>query len=240
MNPITSFSCAICAGTQFQDHTILWPELIHAWEISEKETAYINQQQGTNCCQCGSNIRSGALAKALCVTLQHQGTLEQLIRTQPTVSILEINEAGMLHPWLSQFPNYVFGTYPECDLMALPFGDASFDIIIHSDTLEHVSNPQRALAETKRVLVPGGVTLFTVPIIVERLTRNRDGLPLSFHGAPETQAPDLQVFTEFGADVWCMLLEAGFSSCQLVAYHYPAGIAVIGTNPPLVAKHPQL
>ncbi|MGA2654648.1 MAG: class I SAM-dependent methyltransferase [Gammaproteobacteria bacterium] len=230
---ITEFSCAICGGNQFEDHIALWPELIAAWEISEQETAYINQQQGTNCCQCGGNIRSGALAKAICLTLEHPGTLDQLIATQNNISMLEINEAGTLHSRLSQLPRHILGAYPECDLMALPFEDQSIEMVVHSDTLEHVPDPRRALAEIKRVLVPGGVTIFTVPIIIGRLTRFREGLPLSFHGSPETQSLDFQVVTEFGADTWCMLLEAGYSQCNMVPYHYPAGIAIIAKNPHL-------
>src|SRR5208282_3830755 len=42
-------------------------------------------------------------------------------------------------------------------------------LVIHSDTLEHVERPVRALEECRRVLAPGGRVCFTVPIIVGRL-----------------------------------------------------------------------
>jgi SAM-dependent methyltransferase len=67
---------------------------------------------------------------------------------------------------------------------ALSYGDKSFDLIIHSDTLEHLERPVRALEECCRILGPGGRVCFTVPIIVGRLTRGRAGLAKSYHGDP--------------------------------------------------------
>jgi SAM-dependent methyltransferase len=44
----------------------------------------------------------------------------------------------------------------------LPFGDASFDLVIAWDVVEHVQNPALLLAELARVLRPGGRALLTV------------------------------------------------------------------------------
>ena len=44
----------------------------------------------------------------------------------------------------------------------LPFGDASFDLVIAWDVVEHVQDPARLLAELARVLRPGGRVLLTV------------------------------------------------------------------------------
>jgi SAM-dependent methyltransferase len=49
------------------------------------------------------------------------------------------------------------------DLERLTFPDESFDVVLTSDVMEHVRNPERAHAEIARVLRPGGVYLFTVP-----------------------------------------------------------------------------
>ena len=35
------------------------------------------------------------------------------------------------------------------------------------------------------------------------------------------------VHTEFGADVWTLVLSAGFSSCELVPLRFPAGLAML-------------
>jgi 2-polyprenyl-3-methyl-5-hydroxy-6-metoxy-1,4-benzoquinol methylase len=44
---------------------------------------------------------------------------------------------------------------------ALPFADASFDLAICWDVLEHVHNPEQLLAELARVVRPGGRVLIT-------------------------------------------------------------------------------
>ena len=44
----------------------------------------------------------------------------------------------------------------------LPFADASFDLAIAWDVVEHVQDPERLLAELARVLRPGGRALLTV------------------------------------------------------------------------------
>jgi 2-polyprenyl-6-hydroxyphenyl methylase/3-demethylubiquinone-9 3-methyltransferase len=43
---------------------------------------------------------------------------------------------------------------------ALPFGDQSFDVAYCCDVLEHVADVERVIAETARVLRPGGVYLY--------------------------------------------------------------------------------
>ena len=46
---------------------------------------------------------------------------------------------------------------------ALPFADASFDLVFALDVLEHISDDRAAAAELMRVLRPGGTLLATVP-----------------------------------------------------------------------------
>jgi hypothetical protein len=65
-------------------------------------------------------------------------------------------------------------------------------------------------------------------VVVGRLTRGRDGLPPSYHGGPGIATPDYLVRTEFGADAWRWVIEAGFASCELVPCRFPAGLALIG------------
>jgi SAM-dependent methyltransferase len=45
----------------------------------------------------------------------------------------------------------------------LPIGDASLDVVVALDVLEHLDDDRRALGEILRVLRPGGVLLATVP-----------------------------------------------------------------------------
>jgi 2-polyprenyl-3-methyl-5-hydroxy-6-metoxy-1,4-benzoquinol methylase len=43
---------------------------------------------------------------------------------------------------------------------ALPFEDGSFDLVYCCDVIEHVADPGRLVAESARVLRPGGTYLF--------------------------------------------------------------------------------
>lgn len=220
--------CTVCGGRHFnRGASVLWPDLINAWQLSREEVQYINRQQGDTCKDCGSNLRSIALADAIRGCLRTSLHLQQLVETEDAkgVSILEINEAGTLTPWLKKFGGYRFGAYPELDMHAMPFPDGHFDLVVHSDTLEHVPNPVHALWECRRILKPGGVLCFTVPIIVGRLTRDRTGLPKSFHGLEADAADDFVVQTEFGADAWAWPMKAGFREVATYAVEYPSALA---------------
>ena len=46
------------------------------------------------------------------------------------------------------------------DATALPFADASFDVVCAMDLLEHVEQPERLVREAARVLRPGGMLFF--------------------------------------------------------------------------------
>ena len=220
-------NCSICGGSKFKSNKVLWKELINEWQISKVEADYINRQQGKKCNSCGANIRSIALAKAIQDFMGTTMVLNEVVNLEMArnLHVLEINEAGTLSPILKRFAHYSFGAYPEVDIHTLPYEDAKFDLVVHSDTLEHVKNPIHALSECYRVLKPGGALCFTIPVIVGRMTRNREGLPKSFHGNPKTASNDFVVQTEFGADAWTYILEAGFKELRVHAFEYPAGIA---------------
>lgn len=47
----------------------------------------------------------------------------------------------------------------------IPVGDCSFDCILSTQTLEHVSNPDSIVAEWARVLKEGGILLITMPFM---------------------------------------------------------------------------
>ncbi|MFO1405031.1 MAG: methyltransferase domain-containing protein [Azonexus sp.] len=200
--------------------------------MSEEEAAYIDRQQGETCVACGANLRSIALANAIRSFLETDLCLGAAVELAEYahVSLLEVNEAGNLTPYLKVFQNYQFEKYPEVDIHNLPYGDGTFDLVVHSDTLEHVLNPVHALIECRRVLRPGGAVCFTVPLIVGRMSRSRAGLKKSYHGNPQSTALDYMVQTEFGADAWTFVLKAGFSEVTMYAVQFPAGLAFLARN----------
>lgn len=49
------------------------------------------------------------------------------------------------------------------DAMDIPFPDGHFDVVLSTQVLEHVPEPERALREAVRVLRPGGRLILSVP-----------------------------------------------------------------------------
>ena len=51
----------------------------------------------------------------------------------------------------------------RADAASLPFRDASFDLYVSFETIEHVAADEQVVAEARRVLAPGGVFLCSTP-----------------------------------------------------------------------------
>jgi SAM-dependent methyltransferase len=223
--------CLCCGSERVVARGVLWKELVAEWRLAPHEAEYIDRQQGTSCLGCGANLRSMALAGAVLRYAGFRGLFSEFVRDRAAapLKVLEVNEAGGLTPFLRQLPGHLLRRYPDIDMTDLPFADGAFDLVVHSDTLEHVPRPVRGLAECRRVLAPGGACAFTVPMIVDRLTASRDGLPPSYHGDP-TNPVDCLVHTEYGADAWRHVVLAGFSECRIFSLDYPAAQAFVGVK----------
>jgi len=219
--------CTICGGKEFSFEPVLWPGLIQEWELGEHEVDYINRQQGHSCRGCESSMRVRVLALAILSVFVEGGSFDDFIQSSASqqLKILEINKAGNLHEFLKRHPGHMLVEYPEYDMMSLKLPDHHFDLVIHSDTLEHISDPLKALRECCRVLKEGGRLFYTIPVIVDRRTRSRKGMSPSYHGSPDCNAADYLVHTEFGSDAWKLAFEAGFKKVRIHAQEYPAGMA---------------
>ena len=93
-----------------------------------------------------------------------QATLTGL---QADACILDVGAGGRrVAPHVKTF-DFVAG--PNVDIVGdihdMPIGDASYDCIICTGTLEHVADPWQAVREIHRVLRPGGVVHVDVPFI---------------------------------------------------------------------------
>lgn len=220
--------CVICGGTEFNSDKVLWDGLVNEWELSQLERDYIDRQQGFNCKSCNGNLRAMSLAKAILTSFDYIGTFDEFCKDPQNkdIKVLEVNTACTLTKHLQLLPKHKLVEYPDYDMTNLNLETNSFDLVIHSDTLEHIDDPIKGLNECKRVLAEKGKCIFTVPIIIGRMTRSRKGLPSSYHGDPTTGSSDLLVHTEFGADFWVMAICAGFETCKIHCLEYPAGIAL--------------
>ena len=226
-------SCPICGDSKFSQIQVIWPELVQEWELSPEQTKSMNYQQGYSCNSCGCNLRSMTLGSAICRAMDYVGTLQELSKSAvlwKQNAVLEMNGAGNLTPFLSTAIGHRLTNYPEVDMQDMhSIPENSYDLVTHSDTLEHVPNSMSALRECFKVLKPGGILAYTVPILVDRMTRSRESLPPSYHLGGNAPADEsLRVHREYGTDAWCELMSAGF---QQVAFHsicFPHGVALIG------------
>lgn len=222
-------SCPVCGDRRFIAQPILWPELIEEWKLSPDEVDYINLQQGFCCANCKNNLRAMTLAAAVTNAFDFRGSFENFCRTDPDIRqrvVIELNPAGNLTSFLRLLPKHALHSFPQSDMQRMSFADASIDLIIHSDTLEHVPNSNLALKESWRVLKPEGHLFYTVPVVVGRLTKRRSGLSPSYHGSPDKNRDDFAVQTEYGADFWCEIFQAGFRKVSLTSLIFPASIAI--------------
>ena len=164
-----------------------------------------------------------------------------------SLHVAEINSAGNLHRYLKRCPALRYSEFgsqqvgvPHEDVMRLSYADASFDIAITSDTLEHVPDIDTALRETLRVLKPGGTHVFSTPVVWSRPTRQRATLhggelthllAPSHHGPPGTRQTDFLVFYEFGADFTERCTAAGFEMTLVQDTSNPALVTFIAKRP---------
>jgi SAM-dependent methyltransferase len=134
-------------------------------------------QEAECCMRCGANLRYEMLA--------------QLIRSKfgdrlKSMSVMELDPNSPLRHVLRNAATYIRTYYKVGDeggsiraidgaqaedITNLTLGNAFLDLIVSSDVLEHVPDLHRAFEESARVLKPGGVHLFTVPVC--RVTERR-------------------------------------------------------------------
>jgi SAM-dependent methyltransferase len=88
------------------------------------------------------------------------------------------------------------------DMRALPFPDGSFENVVSVQSIEHVPDPERVLAEARRVLVAGGTAMFVTP---NRLTFGVPGEVVDPYHWVEYDAAELRaVCGRFFAEVELM------------------------------------
>jgi SAM-dependent methyltransferase len=208
--------CSVCGEEArfVRNRWILSRELRDAWP-----TGFV-ARESMLCTACGSSGRVRSLAAALLILYaERAASIAELVDEIGfrALHVAEINAAGRMHPFLAGLPRLTYVEYPEEDIQSLSWPDACFDLILTSETLEHVPDLDAALRETRRVLRPGGRHVLTVPVDPRlATTRSRNGLPPQHHGrgggpfALVTRKTNLLAHWDVGLDFAARLEAAGF------------------------------
>ena len=135
------------------------------------------------CRACGGSMRDRQMAVGLLqVVALATGRKADDLRSlrsgwNASLRILDTDSFSAINGVLRGMPGYVHSQFkPELDngatladgslnvnLVQMPLADASFDVIMTSDVMEHVESDGLAHREILRCLAPGGTYVFTIP-----------------------------------------------------------------------------
>jgi len=231
--------CAVCGckGPKRFVPEVVTQDLADMWGLSPDQAKALRVKESMTCPWCGSKYRGRRLAEVLLreIGLNHGRfkSIRAFSRSglQLQKPILILNWIDGISDVLQQNPSVIQTEYFDGlspgqhlkgirheDAQNLSFADATFSLVLSSETLEHIPDLEKALAEIHRVLEPGGVHLFTIPLksgvrTTEPRARMSAGgqiedliLPRLHHPGGSWGWP---VFTEFGADLPDVLEQLG-------------------------------
>ena len=192
-------------------------------------------RENYKCEGCKGSLRYREQGRVIVKHFAREGSehLEDLVNETEFQS-LRVYEPGMIGPFRRVFrklPNYRtsyfwddvpkgdFHEGVQCqDLTDLTYDDDCFDLVLSSDIFEHVRKPFDGFKEIDRVLKPGGLHIFSIPVDWPMASKtvfrvDTSGaedvftLPAHYHGAP--MGGRSLVYTDFGADMVEMLSHRG-------------------------------
>lgn len=181
------------------------------------------------CCWCRSTPKYRAIVSV--IESEMRDSLRSYARTH---AIYELSTTSPIFRQLRGYATYqasayfsdkpfgvkVARSYWNQDLQQLSFASQSFDLVLSSETMEHVRRPWQGFTEVHRVLKPGGLYVFTIPFRGDRLTtarvdtRGEQDIFLAkkiYHQDPY-RTEDSLVYTDFGSDLLDLLKPLGFDT----------------------------
>lgn len=230
--------CAVCGRMRpmLYRRRVIPDRLVELWGLSPRQADALARKESFDCSACGAKLRARRIAQVLLDLYPTDARSLADWARSPVVRdlrIAEINRIDGIHEALADLPGFrpsdftpgvergktVDGVRCE-DFDQLTYPDASFDLVLTSETIEHVPDLRRSLAECLRVLAPGGRHVFTAPAspnVATTFPRARIGPD----GAVEALATPIAhpggdwgypVFTELGLDLPEILRQAGFET----------------------------
>lgn len=182
------------------------------------------------CTHCGSIPRERALMVVIDSYFPkwREAVIHESSPGQRGASLRLSNECSQYIP-SQYFPGHTPGTVTNnmrCEnLESLTFADESIDLHITQDVLEHVFHPSRAFKEIARTLKPGGMHIFTVPLVnkgspTKLRARIEDNQiiylePEQYHGNPVGDGRAL-ITIDWGFDICQSIFESTGLFTQLV------------------------
>jgi hypothetical protein len=232
--------CSVCGtfGPWLYRRRVIPPRLEQLWGMSPEVAQAMAHKESDDCPFCGAKLRCRRLADVLLEifpTDPPSSSIREWVKRDEirSLRVAEINRIDGLREELKRLPHdeyseFLPGVEPgltvdgiRCeDLTRLTYPDGAFDLVLTSETLEHVPDLDAALREIHRVLAPGGLHVFTIPmlpVVARTFARARlrpDGSmealarPIS-HPGGDAGYP---VFTEFGADFPAIVDALGFAT----------------------------
>jgi Methyltransferase domain len=185
--------------------------------VCDRPTVFIEREDWLRdhfrCLRCRSIPRWRALAQVLDDQFPNWRS-GRLHESSPYGSVSDRLRTGCsgyvgTHYYPHAAPGEMVNGFRSENLEKQTFPDASFDLVITLDVMEHVLNPDRAFSEISRTLKPGGAHVFTVPWYYWKPTLVRavekGGAishvePPDYHGNPIDESGAL-VVTEWGTDM---------------------------------------
>ena len=193
-----------------------------------------NLREGLLCTKCGMSNRSRLIMHGVmdCIGARSDARILLAERTSLLYGAVSrrypnVHGSEFIAPGLPSGQEREVGgvSIRHEDMRAFSYPDATFDLVVHGDVLEHVCDFRLALRECRRVVKPGGTLLFTCPFLLAvddiriRAVELADGriefrAPAEYHGDP-MRAGGALTFHHFGWELVAEIVAAGFASAEL-------------------------
>ncbi len=193
-----------------------------------------NNMSAIRCIRCRASVASMAIASVLRKSRPNweNKKIYELSSQGPFFQYL-LKRASHL-TYSEYFDDVTPGAYKwsiQCqDVQALTYDSESFDICTSTEVFEHVPNDLKGFREIHRVLKPGGLFLFTVPLSARNKTIERvrveDGKLIylqraNYHDDRVRGPGTVLCYRDYGLDIVERLTQAGFSKTEIILVQAP-------------------